>query len=452
MHIHILGICGTFMGGVAQLARAAGHHVTGCDSAVYPPMNRQLEAAEIEVVEGYDAAQTAFEPDCYLVGNAIARGNPLLEAILEHGLPHLSGPQWLAERVLQGRWVLAVAGTHGKTTTAAMLAWILEHAGLSPGFLIGGVPMNFGVSARLAGKDAESPFFVIEADEYDTAFCDKRSKFVHYRARTAVLNNLEFDHADIFPDLAAIETQFHHFVRILPGNGLIVANAAEASLENVLARGCWTPIERFNDADGWRAEGSDSDGSLELLRGDSVVGTTRWGLAGDHNRSNAVAALLAARHAGVPLARGLAALSRFENVRRRLELRGVAGGVQVYDDFAHHPTAIAATLAGLRRKVGGARILAVLEPRSNTMKLGIMKSMLPASLADADLVFCYAADLGWNVVEALAPLGDKAVVENDLDRLVRRLADAARPGDQVLVMSNGGFGGIHDKLLAALAR
>jgi len=275
---------------------------------------------------------------------------------------------------------------------------------------------------------------------------------VHYRARTAVLNNLEFDHADIFPDLAAIETQFHHFVRILPGNALIVANAAEASLENVLARGCWTPIERFNDADGWRAEGSDSDGSLELLRGDSVVGTTRWGLAGDHNRSNAVAALLAARHAGVPLARGLAALSRFENVRRRLELRGVAGGVQVYDDFAHHPTAIAATLAGLRRKVGGARILAVLEPRSNTMKLGIMKSMLPASLADADLVFCYAADLGWNVVEALAPLGDKAVVENDLDRLVRRLADTARPGDQVLVMSNGGFGGIHDKLLAALAR
>ncbi len=309
MHIHILGICGTFMGGVAQLARAAGHHVTGCDSAVYPPMNRQLEAAEIEVVEGYDAAQTAFEPDCYLVGNAIARGNPLLEEILEHGLPYLSGPQWLAERVLQGRWVLAVAGTHGKTTTAAMLAWILEHAGLSPGFLIGGVPMNFGVSARLTGKDAESPFFVIEADEYDTAFCDKRSKFVHYRARTAVLNNLEFDHADIFPDLAAIETQFHHFVRILPGNGLIVANAAEASLENVLARGCWTPIERFNDADGWRAAGSDSDGSLELLRGDSVVGTTRWGLSGDHNRSNAVAALLAARHAGVPLARGLAALA-----------------------------------------------------------------------------------------------------------------------------------------------
>ena len=451
MHIHILGICGTFMGGLAQLARAAGHRVTGCDSAVYPPMSWQLKTAEIELIEGYEAAQTAFEPDCYLVGNAISRGNPLLEEILDRGLPYLSGPQWLAEHVLQGRWVLAVAGTHGKTTTAAMLAWILEHAGLSPGFLIGGVPMNFGVSARLSGNDKESPFFVIEADEYDTAFCDKRSKFVHYRPRTVILNNLEFDHADIFTDLAAIETQFHHFVRTLPRHGLLLSNAAEASLESVLARGCWTPVERFNDSGGWRAEGSDIDGELQIWQGEQMIGSSKWELTGSHNRNNAVAALLAARHVGVPLARGLAALSRFGNVRRRLELRGTARGITVYDDFAHHPTAVAATVAGLRSKLGSARILAVLEPRSNTMKLGVMKAMLPASLAEADLVFCYAANLGWNAAEALAPLGDRAVVEEDLDLLVERIAGSARPGDQVLVMSNGGFGGIHEKLLAALA-
>ncbi len=451
MHIHILGIGGTFMAGLAQLARAAGHRVTGCDSGVYPPMSTQLEAAEIEVIEGYDSAQTAFEPDCYVVGNAISRGNPLLAEILDRSLPYVSGPHWLAEHVLQGRWVLAVAGTHGKTTASAMLAWILEDAGLSPGFLVGGVPVNFGVSARLSGSNTDTPFFVIEADEYDTAFCDKRSKFVHYRPRTAILNNLEFDHADIFADLAAIETQFHHFVRTLPRHGLIVSNAAEGSLERVLARGCWTPVERFNDAGGWRAEGSDVDGSLQLLHGDELLGSTNWDLTGTHNRSNAVAALLAARHAGVSFARSLAALSRFRNVKRRLELRGTAAGVDVYDDFAHHPTAIATTLAGLRRKVGSARILAVVEPRSNTMKLGVMKSSLPASLGDADLVFCYAANLGWNAAEALAPLGERAVIEGDLDRLVARIASAACAGDQVLVMSNGGFGGIHEKLLAALA-
>jgi UDP-N-acetylmuramate: L-alanyl-gamma-D-glutamyl-meso-diaminopimelate ligase len=450
MHIHILGIGGTFMAGVAQLARAAGHRVTGCDSGVYPPMSTQLEAAEIAVIEGYDAAQTAFEPDYYVVGNAIARGNPLLEEILDRGLPYVSGPQWLAENVLNGRWVLAVAGTHGKTTAAAMLAWILDDAGLSPGFLVGGVPVNFGVSARLSGSNQDSPFFVIEADEYDTAFCDKRSKFVHYRPRTTILNNLEFDHADIFGDLAAIETQFHHLVRTLPSQGLIVSNASESSLERVLARGCWTPVERFNDAAGWRAAGSDGEGSLHLLYGEESIGSTHWGLIGPHNRSNAVAALLAARHAGVPLARGLAALSRFRNVKRRLELRGTAAGVSVYDDFAHHPTAIATTLTGLRNKVGGARILAVVEPRSNTMKLGVMKALLPASLRDADQVFCYAAELGWNVAEALAPLGDEVVIEDDLGRLVERIAAVAQAGDHVLVMSNGGFGGIHEKLLAAL--
>ena len=455
MHIHILGICGTFMGGIAQLARAAGHRVTGCDAGVYPPMSAQLEAAGIELVEGYGAEQLALAADCYVVGNAISRGNPLLEEILDRGLPYVSGPQWLADHVLPGRWVLAVAGTHGKTTTASMLAWILEEAGLSPGFLIGGVPMNFGVSARLAGKLSDSPFFVIEADEYDTAFCDKRSKFIHYRPRTAILNNLEFDHADIFADLAAIETQFHHLVRTVPRNGLLVSNASEASLERVLKRGCWTVLERFNEASGWRVEGDDADGLLRLMQGEKRIGETTWALNGEHNRANAAAALLAARHVGVPFDQGLAALSRFENVRRRMELRGTVRGVNVYDDFAHHPTAIATTLAGLRRKIGGGadapRILAVLEPRSNTMKLGVMKAQLPASLADADYVFCYGANLGWDAAEALAPLGDKAVVSGDLDTFVQRIAATARAGDQILVMSNGGFGGIHGKLLAALA-
>jgi UDP-N-acetylmuramate: L-alanyl-gamma-D-glutamyl-meso-diaminopimelate ligase len=451
MHIHILGIGGTFMGGIAQLARAAGHRVTGCDAGVYPPMSTQLSAAGIDFVEGYSATQTALNADCYVVGNAISRGNPLLEAILNDGLPYLSGPQWLAENLLPGRWVLAVAGTHGKTTTSSMLAWILEDAGLAPGFLIGGVPTNFGVSARLSPTDTS--FFVIEADEYDTAFCDKRSKFVHYRPRTLVLNNLEFDHADIFSDLAAIETQFHHLVRILPGAGLIVSNAGEASLERVFTRGCWTPVERFNDAAGWRVEGDDASGALRLMRGDEEIGRSAWNLSGAHNRANAAAALLAARHVGVPLARGLDALSRFENVRRRLEVRGTVRGVTVLDDFAHHPTAIATTIAGLRGKVGdGKRILAVLEPRSNTMKLGVMKAQLPGSLAQADRVFCYAAGLGWDAAAALAPLAERAVVDDDLNRLVAAVVATAQSGDQILVMSNGGFGGIHGKLLAALAK
>ena len=453
MHIHILGICGTFMGGIAQLARATGHRVTGCDANVYPPMSTQLEAAGIELIEGFDVEQIALAPDIFVVGNAISRGNPLLEEILDRGLPYVSGPQWLADNILRGRWVLAVAGTHGKTTTASMLAWILDDAGLAPGFLIGGVPMNFGVSARLAGKLADSPFFVIEADEYDTAFCDKRSKFIHYRPRTVVLNNLEFDHADIFADLSAIETQFHHLVRTLPRNGLVVANAAEASLDRVLARGCWTPVERFNAADGWRMEGDDADGALRLFSGDRLLGSTHWTLTGAHNRANAVAALLAARHVGVPLEKGLDALMRFENVKRRMELRGSVRGVSVFDDFAHHPTAIATTVGGLRRRIGReGRILAVLEPRSNTMKLGVMKAQLPESLREADRIYCYAANLGWDAREALAPLGDVAVVADDLDVLVARVVADAREGDQVLVMSNGGFGGVHGKLLTALGR
>ncbi len=449
MHIHILGICGTFMGGIALIARAAGHRVTGCDANVYPPMSTQLEAEGIDLVEGYGADQLALNADLWVVGNAVSRGNPLLEAILDRGLPYISGPQWLAENILQDKWVLAVAGTHGKTTTAAMLAWILEYAGLQPGYLIGGVPQNFNKSANFS----DSSFFVVEADEYDTAFCDKRSKFVHYHPRTAILNNLEFDHADIFQDLAAIETQFHHLVRTIPGNGLLVTNAAEAALERVLQRGCWTPVERFNDPAGWQADGNDASGQLEIRQGGTEIGAISWQLAGNHNRNNALAALLAARHAGVPLAQGLEALTRFENVKRRLEVRGSVNGVTVYDDFAHHPTAIATTLEGLRGKVGtGKRILAVLEPRSNTMKLGTMKAALPGSLATADLIFCYGAHLGWDAASALAPLGDKAQVSNDLDDLVRCITVAAHAGDQILVMSNGGFGGIHDKLLKALAQ
>ena len=448
MHIHILGICGTFMGGVAQLAVAAGHKVTGCDANVYPPMSDQLRNAGVELIEGFDAAQLAMQPDVFVVGNAISRGNPLLEAVLDRGLPYVSGPQWLAENVLQGRWVLGVAGTHGKTTTASMLAWILEDANMAPGFLIGGVPLNFGVSARLG----DTPFFVIEADEYDTAFCDKRSKFVHYKPRTAVLNNLEFDHADIFSDLAAIETQFHHLVRTLPSSGLIVSNAVEASLERVLARGCWTPVERFNDASGYRVNGDDLTGELVLTGSQGEIGRAVWALSGEHNRANACAALLAARHVGVPFEKGLEALSRFVNVKRRMEVRGEVRGVTVYDDFAHHPTAIATTVAGLRRKVGLARILAVLEPRSNTMKLGTMKSQLPDSLREVDAAFCYAANLGWDASEALAPMGERAVIEENLDQLVTKIAAASRAGDHILVMSNGGFGGIHGKLLTALAK
>jgi UDP-N-acetylmuramate: L-alanyl-gamma-D-glutamyl-meso-diaminopimelate ligase len=446
MHIHILGVCGTFMGGIALLARAGGHRVTGCDANVYPPMSTQLAEQGIELIEGYDAGQTRLEPDLYIVGNAISRGNPLLEEILDRGLPYASGPQWLAEHVLAGKWVLAVAGTHGKTTTTSLLAWILEDAGLNPGFLVGGVPKNFGLSARLT----DSPFFVIEADEYDTAFCDKRSKFVHYRPRTAILNNLEFDHADIFPDLAAIETQFHHLVRILPRNGLIVAGA-EASLDRVLARGCWTPVERFGCEAGWQAGPLEADGRFSVRLAGQVAGRVALPLVGAHNRDNAVAALAAARHAGVPVAAGIAALERFAGIKRRLETRGEVRGVTVYDDFAHHPTAIAATIAGLRDRVGRSRVLAVIEPRSNTMKLGVMKALLPGSLADADETFCYGAKLGWDAAAALAPLADKAHVFEDLEAMVAAIAAAARPGDHVLVMSNGGFGGVHDKLLAKLA-
>ena len=446
MRIHILGICGTFMGGIAALAKAAGHAVTGCDANVYPPMSAQLEAQGIRLIEGYGADQVSLKPDVFVIGNVISRGNALMEEILNHGLPYISGPQWLAENVLRGRQVLAVAGTHGKTTTAAMLVWMLEHAGLKPGFLIGGVPQNFDVSARLG----DGLCFVVEADEYDTAFFDKRSKFVHYSPHTAILNNLEFDHADIFADVAAIETQFHHLVRTIPSNGLIVANGADEALRRVLARGCWTPVEYFAAAGGWQAGAQSYDGRFEVSFDGKPQGEVRWELLGVCNQLNALAAIAAARHAGVAVVKSAAALATFKSVKRRLELRGTVNGVAVYDDFAHHPTAIRATIAALRGKVNESRILAVLEPRSNTMKLGVMKNELAASLAGAEQVFCYGAGLGWDVAAALAPLGAKAQVHDDIARLVATIGDAAKSGDHVLIMSNGGFGGIHDKLLARL--
>jgi UDP-N-acetylmuramate: L-alanyl-gamma-D-glutamyl-meso-diaminopimelate ligase len=458
MHIHILGICGTFMGGLAVLAKEAGHKVTGCDSNVYPPMSTQLQAQGIELIEGFSPDQVNLQPDLFVIGNVVSRGNPLMEEILNRGLPYTSGPQWIGEHILQNKWVLAVAGTHGKTTTSSMLAWLLEDAGYDPGFLIGGVPMNFGISARLSGKGAASDFFVIEADEYDTAFFDKRSKFVHYRAKTAILNNLEYDHADIFPDLAAIETQFHHLVRTVPGIGRVVVNGREDSLKRVLARGCWSEKEWFGVADnaGWALREHD-DGSFDVLFNGEKQGTVQWSLTGEHNRLNAVAAIAAARHVGVPAAQAIESLGKFGNVKRRMEVRGVVNNVTVYDDFAHHPTAIATTVAGLRKKVGRARILAVLEPRSNTMKLGTMKDALPGSLTDADLVFGYGANggkdaLGWNLGEALAPLGDKARAFDQLEALVQAITQAAQPGDQILVMSNGGFGGVHQKILNALQK
>jgi len=457
MHIHILGICGTFMGGLAALAREAGHKVTGCDAGVYPPMSDQLRALDIELIEGWSADQLDLKPDLFVIGNVVSRGNPLVEAILDAGLPYTSGPLWLAENVLQGRHVLAVAGTHGKTTTTSMLAWILEKAGLQPGFLVGGVPQNFGVSAKLGNVNAApeggvgTPF-VIEADEYDTAFFDKRSKFVHYRPRTAVLNNLEYDHADIFPDLAAIETQFHHLVRTVPATGRLVVNAREESLQRVLERGCWSEVVRFGTRKetpgALRARGEPH--AFDVLRGSLKIARVDWHLLGEHNQLNALAAIAAAEHVGVAPEVAGKALSSFENVRRRLELRGEAGGVKVYDDFAHHPTAIRTTVNGLRRKVGMERILAVFEPRSNTMKLGAMKAQLPWALEEADLSFCHQGNLGWSAKEALAPMGDKAVVIDTIDALVAAVRKAARPGDHVLCMSNGGFGGIHEKLLASL--
>src|SRR3569623_1344481 len=450
MHIHILGICGTFMGGIALVARELGLTVSGSDANVYPPMSTQLEAQGIGLLQGYEAAHLDPAPDLVVIGNALSRGNAAVEYTLDRGIPYTSGPAFLAEYVLKDRWVLAVAGTHGKTTTASMLAWILEYAGLHPGFLIGGVPNNFGISARLG----DAPFFVVEADEYDTAFFDKRSKFVHYRPRTAVLNNLEFVHADIFPDLAAIERQFHHLVRTVPGNGLLIAPQHDHNIDTVLAQGCWTPVERFALGTGqdWSAEDIAADGSRFAVhwRGERK-GVVAWDLIGDHNVHNALAAIAAARHAGVAPEHAIAALGEFRSVKRRMEQRAEVRGITIYDDFAHHPTAIATTLAGLRRRVGGARIIAVLEPRSNTMRLGVHREELAPSLAAADAVLLYQpADLRWDVSAVVAAVGPHAQAQNDIAGLVRAICDVARPGDHVLIMSNGGFGGLHEKLAKAL--
>jgi UDP-N-acetylmuramate: L-alanyl-gamma-D-glutamyl-meso-diaminopimelate ligase len=446
-HLHILGICGTFMGGIAAIASAAGYRVTGCDANVYPPMSDQLEALGIRLTEGFDEDQISLRPDLWVIGNVVTRGNPLMEAILDRGERYLSGPEWLASHVLRGRHVLAASGTHGKTTLSSMLAWVLERAGRAPGFLIGGVPMDFPVSARHTG----SPLFVIEADEYDTAFFDKRSKFIHYSPRTAILNNLEFDHGDIFDDLAAIERQFHHFVRTVPRTGLLVVNGGDPNVERVLTQGSWTPIERFNVPMGWQAGAPDADGGFEVAWQGTPIGRVRWQLLGNHNRSNALAAISAARHVGVPPVEAIDALTRFSGVRRRMQVRGEAGGVTVYDDFAHHPTAVHTTLEGLRQKVGKARILAVLEPRSNTMKRGLMKEALPGSLALADRAFIYSAGLGWDAAAVFAPMGARASCIDDLGHLIDAIAAEARRGDHVLVMSNGGFGGIHGKLLDRLS-
>lgn len=448
MHIHILGICGTFMGSLAVLAKELGHRVTGSDANVYPPMSTQLEAQGIELMQGYDPAHLEPVPDLVVIGNALSRGNPAVEHVLNKGLPYVSGPQWLADHVLQGRWVMAVAGTHGKTTTTSMLAWVLEHAGMSPGFLIGGVPQNFGVSARLGG----TPFFVVEADEYDSAFFDKRSKFVHYRPRTAILNNLEFDHADIFPDLAAIERQFHHLVRTIPGEGLIIHPTAESALVRVLGMGCWTPVQTTGEGGQWQARLLSEDGSrFEVLFEGQVAGTVDWSLTGQHNVANALATLAAARHVGVVPELGVAALSAFQSVKRRMEKVAEVRGVTVYDDFAHHPTAIATTLDGLRKRVGDAPVIAVIEPRSNSMKLGAHRDGLPDSVKLADQVFWYAPpNLGWDLAATVAGSSVPTRVCDSLEAIIEGVKALAVPGTQVVIMSNGGFGGLHGKLAQAL--
>jgi UDP-N-acetylmuramate: L-alanyl-gamma-D-glutamyl-meso-diaminopimelate ligase len=456
MHVHILGICGTFMGGIAAIAKAAGHKVTGSDRNVYPPMSTQLRALGIDLVEGFDASQLELAPDVVVVGNVMTRGVPVIEALLDRGLPYASGPEWLAREVLKDRWVIAVAGTHGKTTTTSLVAWILEYAGLAPGFLIGGVPANFNSSARLGAV----PFFVIEADEYDTAFFDKRAKFVHYRPRTLVLNNLEFDHADIYPDVAAIQRQFHHLVRTVPGSGSIIWNAGDERLAQTLEMGCWTPLQGFSGAPGvpgprtqWSAaaRGSADFSHFEVFENAISRGTVAWDVMGAHNMENALAAIAAAHHAGVPVATAIEALRSFQGIARRMQLRGEVHGIRVYDDFAHHPTAIATTVDGLRRRVGQNRILAVLELRSNTMRMGVHNDLIAPSLTAADEVFIFTpADLGWDTAPLMRQLGARGHAVATVDAMAATVSAATAAGDSVLVMSNGGFGGLHEKLLTAL--
>ncbi len=466
MSIHILGICGTFMGGVALLAKESGVSVTGSDENVYPPMSTLLESQGIKLDQGFKPEHlTELESELesghqsqVVVGNVMSRGKEVVEYVLNQNIAYTSGPQWLYENILKDRWVLAVSGTHGKTTTASILAWILEYAGLKPGFLIGGVPQNFGISARLGG---DSPFFIVEADEYDTAFFDKRSKFVHYHPRTLVINNLEYDHADIFPDLNAIKTQFHHLVRIVPQNGLIVINDDEENIADVLDQGCWTPQETFSacadisdrhEEKGWTVRYINPDGSeFKVLFDGEELGIVKWSLLGKHNVANALAAIAGSRHAGVPAKFAIEALSEFKGIKRRMELRGEVHGVRVYDDFAHHPTAIETTLKGLREKVSDNKIIAILEPRSNTMQLGIHKQTLAKSLEEADqVVLFHPKNVDWNMHDVIHALGEKASLHSDIDQLIHTVLPDVKSGDHILVMSNGGFGGIHEKLLRAL--
>lgn len=453
MHLHILGICGTFMGGIAAIAKQLGHRVTGCDANVYPPMSTQLAALGIELKQGYHVEHLDDEPDLVIVGNAMSRGNEMVEHMLDRNIPYISGPQWLLENVLKDRWVLAVSGTHGKTTTSSMLTWILEYAKLTPGFLIGGVLQNFNCSARLGN----SPFFVIEADEYDTAFFDKRSKFVHYRPRTLVINNMEFDHADIFNDLSDIQKQFHHLIRMVPSNGLVLSPLEDVATQETLSMGCWTPTEfSVDDAklhQGWHAEKLTADGKEFTVRfKGEVQGTVSWSLIGDFNIDNGLMAIAAARHAGVPSKVAIEALSAFVNTKRRLELRGEINQIKVFDDFAHHPTAIAKTLSAVRANVGEGRILAVLEPRSNTMKSGVHKDTLAKSLSTADLSFVFQGDnITWSVNKLIQDCHQPCIVDNDLQRFTATIIEHAQAGDTIVIMSNGGFGGIHDHILTALA-
>ena len=448
MHIHILGICGTFMGGIALLARELGYEVTGCDANVYPPMSTQLEQAGIRLFEGFGTDQFEKQPDIVVIGNAMSRGNPAVEYVLDKGLRYTSGPQWLAENVLHDRWVLAVAGTHGKTSTSSLLAWILEHNNMQPGFLIGGVPGNFGISARLGG----TPFFVVEADEYDTAFFDKRSKFVHYHPRTLIINNLEFDHADIFRDLAAIQTQFHHLVRTVPGNGLIVTPQSDAAVEEVIALGCWTGTETFGDDGNWQAKLHHKDGSqFEVILNDKIRGMVNWHLLGEHNVNNALAAIAAARHVGVTVENACESLFEFEGIKRRMEIRAEINGITVYDDFAHHPTAIQTTLQGLRNKVGEQRIIAILEPRSNTMRMGVHADTLGTSLGLADRVYMFQpGNIDFSLESVVKQIGKPAQLMTDTDNIVDAVVSEVSPGDHILIMSNGGFDQIHEKLIARL--
>lgn len=453
MHLHILGICGTFMGGIAAIAKQMGFRVSGCDANVYPPMSTQLAQLGIELKQGYLVEHLDDEPDLIIVGNAMTRGNVMVEHVLDRKIPYTSGPQWLLDNVLKDRWVLAVSGTHGKTTTSSMLTWILQYAGMEPGFLIGGVPQNFDCSARLGN----APFFVIEADEYDTAFFDKRSKFVHYRPNTLVINNMEFDHADIFNDLGDIQRQFHHLIRMVPSNGLVLSPSGEQAITDTLAMGCWTPTEYsvgdHNKLSGWHAEKSVADGSefIVSFKGE-IQGRVKWALIGDFNIDNGLMAIAAARHAGVPTSVAIEALATFVNTKRRLELKGEVNQVRVFDDFAHHPTAIAKTLAGVRANVGNKRVIAILEPRSNTMKSGVHRDTLAKSLAAADMVFVYQGEqVKWSVDALIADCIQPCFISQDIAQLVADIVAKTQAGDTLVVMSNGGFGGIHDKLLSALA-